>query len=246
MKRYISITLLVLASLDLTAQRRKAKLELLPSFPVEVDAQLEEWGTNLMPIDADSSWSVGISNDAEFIYAAVVIKDLALQQEAARHGVIININTEGKKKEGAQLIFPIPDSESVRAMVNDEDLPNMNVRQELIKRSRGYGVKGFARIVDGRLSFENTYRVHAAATLTDDDLLVYESKIPIQALGLSHPEKPVAIQCMINNRFTLLQKTLKQRTNARGGGIYGGRQPTVKSPYRMRTDIWLLTRLNEN
>lgn len=245
MKRYLSIAVLILASLDLLAQRRKQKFELLPAFPVEVDADLSEWEDQLAPIDQDSSWSLAISNDAQFIYAAVQINDVALQQEAARNGIIININTDGKKRDGAQLTFPIPDSESIRAMVNDENLPNMNVREELIKRSRGYGVQGFVRIVDGRLSFDNTYGVHAAARLTDDDRLVYESKIPIEALGLSDRQSEIAIQCVINNRFSILQKTLKNRSNPRGG-IYGRRPPSVKSPYRMKTDVWIVSRLNEN
>lgn len=245
MKRYISIAVLVLSSLDLLAQRKKEKLELLPSFPVEINADLSEWKDQLMPIDQDSSWSVAISNDSEFIYAAVRIKDVALQQEAARSGVIININTDGKKRDGAQLVFPIPDSESIRAMVNDENLPNMNVREELIKRSRGYGVTGFTHIIDGRLSFENTYGVQAAAQLTEDDLLVYESQIPIAALGLTDRQAEIAIQCVINNRYTILQQAIKNRPRSRTG-VYRGRQPTVKNPYRMKTDVWVVSVLNEN
>lgn len=245
MKRYLSIAVLILASLDLLAQRRKQKIELLPTFPVAVDADLREWGDQLVPIDQDSSWSFAISNDARFIYAAVQIKEVALQQEAARNGIIININTEGKKKDGAQLIFPTPDSESIRAMVNDENLPNMNVREELIKRSRGYGVQGFARIVDGQLSFDNTYGVQAAARLTDDNRLVYESKIPIEALGLRDRQSKIAIQCVINNRFSILKKVQKSRSNPRGG-IYGRRQPSVKNPYRMKTDVWIVSVLNAN
>ena len=48
MKRYLSIAVLILASLDLLAQRRKQKNEFLPTFPVEVDADLREWGDQLV------------------------------------------------------------------------------------------------------------------------------------------------------------------------------------------------------
>ena len=245
MKRYICIIVLICMGLSLSAQRRKEKLTLLPSFEVKVDGDLTEWADRLMPVDQDSSWSVAVSNDATFIYAAVRIKDIALQQEAARNGVIININTDGKKRDGAQLIFTIPDSESIRAMINDENLPEMNVREELIRRSRGYGVHGFARIVDGRLSFDNRYGVRAAARLDDQDVLVYESQIPIQALGLSDAQQKVAIQCLLNNRFTMLKQALKDRPSTRAG-VYGNRRPTVKSPYRMPTEMWVVTTLNEN
>ncbi|GEM66423.1 hypothetical protein SMI01S_00290 [Sphingobacterium mizutaii NBRC 14946 = DSM 11724] len=245
MKRNIIIAILIFASSTLLAQKKKDRYAILPTFQVQVDGDLKEWENQLSVIGQDSSWSFAVTNDANYLYTAVQIKNLALQQEAARNGIIVNINPEGKKKDGAILVFPIPDSESVRAMVNDENLPNMNVREELIKRSRGYGVKGFARIVDGRLSFDNTYGVLALAKLMDNDVLVYESKIPIQAIGIKDLKGPIAIQIMINNRFTILQKTIKSRPDPRGS-MYGRYSPTVKSPYKTKIDAWVLGRLNKN
>jgi len=243
MKRNIIIAILIFASSSLLAQKKKEPYAILPSFQVTLDGDLNEWDDQLTLVDKDSSWSFAVTKDGEFLYAAVKIKDLALQQEAARNGIIINVNADGKKKDGATLIFPIPDSESVRAMRNDENLPNMNVREELIKRSRGYGVKGFARIVDGLLSYDNTYGVQAVAKLLDNDVLAYESKIPIQAIGIKDLNKPVAIQIMINNRFSILQKTIKSRPDPRGS-YYGRYTPTVKSPYKMKTDVWIFGTLN--
>ena len=104
-------------------------------------------------------------------------------------------------------------------------------------------MKGFARIVDGRLSFENTYGVLALAKLMDNDVLVYESKIPIQSIGIKDLKDPVAIQIMINNRFTILQKTIKSRPDPRGS-MYGRYSPTVKSPYKTKIDAWILGTLN--
>ena len=243
MKRNIIIAILILASSSLLAQKKKEGYAILPSLEVAVDGDLKEWGEKLSVVGADSSWSFAITKDANFLYVAVQIKDLSLQQEAARNGIIVNINPNGKKKDGAQLVFPIPDSESVRAMVNDDNLPNMNVREELIKRSRGYGVRGFAHIVDGRLSFENTYGVKAVAKLADNDVLIYESKIPIQAIGIKKINDPVAIQIMINNRFSQMQKTMKSRPDPRGS-MYGRYTPTIKSPYKTKLDVWILGTLN--
>lgn len=243
MKRNIIIAILILASSSLLAQKKKEGYAILPSFEVAVDGDLKEWGEKVSVVGADSSWSFAVTKDANFLYVAVQIKDLSLQQEAARNGIIVNINPNGKKKDGAQLVFPIPDSESVRAMVNDDNLPNMNVREELIKRSRGYGVRGFAHIVDGRLSFENTYGVKAVAKLADNDVLIYESKIPIQAIGIKKINDPVAIQIMINNRFSQMQKTMKSRPDPRGS-MYGRYTPTIKSPYKSKLDVWILGTLN--
>ncbi|WP_144038052.1 hypothetical protein [Sphingobacterium sp. 1.A.4] len=247
MKRITIFSCLIFACSSLLAQKKKENYQILPSFPVKVDAQLTEWNGKLNLIDADSSWMFGVSNDAEYIYVAMRIKDAVLQQDAVRNGIIINVNTDGKKRDGAQLIFPVPDSETLRAMANDENLPNMNVREELIKRSRGYGVKGFSRIVDGRLSFDNTYGVQAVAKLEGNEILSYESKIPISALGLKDPKQTLGIQVMINNRFAQLQKMLKNQPSQTGryGGMYGRPAPSIKNPYKMKTDVWIVGKLNE-
>lgn len=247
MKRIIILFYLVLTCSSLLAQKKKEKYELLPSFPVKVDADLKEWEGKLTLMDADSSWMFGLTSDADYLYAAVRIKDPMLQQEAVRNGIVININPDGKKKDGAQLIFPIPDSETLRAIANDENLPNMNVREELIKRSRGYGVRGFAHIVDGRLSFDNTYGVQISAKLLENGAMLYESKIPIASIGIKNRNKEVAIQVMINNRYAQLQKMLKNRPAPTGmyGGIYSRPTPTVKSPFKMKTEVWVFGQLKE-
>ncbi|WP_293935357.1 hypothetical protein [Sphingobacterium sp. UBA6645] len=247
MKRTIICTLLVFVCASVFAQKKQKKDEygLVPTFPVTIDADLAEWRDKLTPMDQDSSWSFAISNDADFIYAAIKVKNEMLQYEAVRNGFIININKDGKKKDGAALIFPIPDSESRRAMRQDDNFGNMNVREELIKRSRGYGVKGFQRIVDGLLSFQNTYGVQAIAKLTAENELIYEAKIPIDAIGLKDPKQTVAIQVQLNNQYAILQKALRNRPQ-QNRGIYGAPSaPTVRIPYSVKTEVWIVGPLNE-
>lgn len=247
MKKIIINLIMIFSCMSLLAQKKKEQYQLLPTFPIAIDGSLQEWEDNLTLVDPDSSWSFGISNDAEFIYVAVRVKDPILQQDATRHGILININNEAKKKDAAQLLFPVPDAETLRAMANDDNLPNLNVREELIKRSRGYQVRGFDHIVDGLLSFENTYEVHAVAKLLEGDLLVYEAKIPISGIAIKNRNKNVAIQVMINNRFAQLQKLMKNRPTQRQsvyGGIYNT-SPTLKNPYKVKTDVWWVGKLNE-
>lgn len=245
MKRTIICTLLVFLSASVSAQKKKKdEYRLVPTFPVTIDADLVEWADKLAPMDQDSSWSFAVSNDTDFIYAAIKVKNEMLQYEAVRNGFIININKDGKKKDGAALIFPIPDSESRRAMRQDDNFESMNVREELIKRSRGYGVKGFQRIVDGLLSFENTYGVQAIAKLTAENELIYEAKIPIDAIGLKDPKQTVAIQVQLNNQYAILQRALRNRPQQHRG-IYGAPStPTVRIPYSAKTEIWIVGPLN--
>jgi len=247
MKKIIINLIMIFSCMSLLAQKKKEQYRLLPSFPITVDGSLAEWGDQLFMMDPDSSWGFAISNDAHFIYVAVQVKDPILQQDATRHGILININKEAKKKDAAQLLFPVPDAETLRAMANDDNLPNLNVREELIKRSRGYQVKGFDQIVDGLLSFENTYEVHAVAKLLPNDRLVYEAKIPLESVAIKDIQKDIAIQIMINNRFAQLQKLMKNRPNTRQS-VYGrtyNSSPSLKNPYKVKTDIWWVGKLNE-
>lgn len=247
MRKAIIVILMVLVCVNVFAQKKKKEeYQLVPPFPVTVDANLLEWDGKLTPIGQDSSWSFAVTNDSEFIYLAVLVKNEMLQYEAVRNGIVLNINKDGKKKDGAQLIFPIPDSESRRAMSQDDNFENMNVREELIKRSRGYGIRGFQHIVDGLLSFENTYGVLAKAKLTEANVLIYEAKVPIDAIGLPNSDQTVAIQVQLNNQYALLQKAMRNRVQP-SRGIYGP-PPTrsVRSPFTAKTDIWIVTRLNKN
>ncbi len=245
MKTIILSTLMLFLCTGLFAQK-KTEYQLTPAFPVTVDGDLSEWRNKLSPVDADSSWSFAVSQDADFFYIAIQVKDKMLQQDAARHGFIVNINTEGKKKEGAQLFYPIPDSESIRALSRDDNLANMNIREELIKRSRGYGLKGFAHIVDGLLSFENTYDVKAFAKLNEQDQLLYEAMIPIKAIGFKRNQEKFALQLAINNRFVQLQKAMRKAPPQRVG-IYGMQpQTSLKNPYKVKTEVWMQGHLNKN
>lgn len=227
----------------LHAQSKKATLGFQSLSAISIDGDLSDWPT-LHEVSEDTTWSFAVGKDEKYLYIAAVVANPVLQVEVARDGILININTDGKKKDGARLVFPVPDAETIRAMRNDENLRADQVRNELISRSRGYQVEGFPTIVDGLLSFENTYDVHAVAKVTEDDLLVYEAAIPIAQLRLKDKRKPIAVQVQLNHRWRTMQAMANraasnQQYRGYGYGIPTSR-PTVKTPFKGKTDVWII------
>ena len=240
----LSNTILLLLSISFAFAQKSKDPTLVNGFAIRVDGELNEWQGKLAAIDADSSWRYAASSDGEFLYVALQINSQVLVQEAARNGIKVSVNPKGKKKAGAMLLFPTADDESKRALYNDENLADMNIPQELITRSRGYLMKDFAHIVDGQLSFENTYGVLVKASIDEQNHMIYESRIPIAAIGIKDLEQPVAIGIEIVIRNSQLLRALTP--HARKIANHYGKQPAkIKAPYNMKTEIWLVDKLNK-
>lgn len=246
-KKKISLVLLILSvCYVVVAQSKKENLKFLNLSAIQVDGDLDDWPA-LHEVSADSLWALAVGHHGGNLYVAVRVINPMLQVEAARNGILVNINRDGKKRDGAQLIFPVPDGETIRAMLNDPELRHDQIRNELIARSRGYRLKGFPLIVDGLLSFENTYGIQAQAKVSEDDQLVYEAVIPLEQLRVeSGGNSPIAVQVLINNRWREMQQAMDARASQRHRGYGYGMptyRPTVKAPFKGRTEVWIIDKL---
>ncbi|TJZ59766.1 hypothetical protein FAZ15_12760 [Sphingobacterium olei] len=233
--------LLVMGSLPFASfsQKKKSDVYTFQSISnITVDGDLNEWNDQLIPVEGDA-WSFGIVKEENKLLVAVRVQDPTLRQEAIRNGIIVNISYTGKKKDGAQLIYPFPDRERLRALAQDEELNVLTLQQELLNSSRGYYLNGFSRVVDGLLSFENSYGVKAVVKLDSNENLIYESLIPLELIQFKEDE--VAVQLVVNNRFIQLQKMAKNRSVNTPYSVYGRVQPTasIRNPYKFKTDVWI-------
>ncbi len=243
MKRLITTYILFFLVCATFAQAKKSDVKFVSGIKVVIDGQLEDWGTQWNTVgDKEPLWTYAIGYDNQYLFVAVKVIDPALQLEAAAHGISVMINKDGKKKEGMQFIFPIPDAETIRSMLEVGDFSAAHVKKELIARSRGYSVKDFPKIVDGLLSLNNAYGLQAIAKVDAADHLVYESAIPLAQLGLpAAATTPVAVEIAIqnrwNNRLTAQahkqqKPSAQQQTSAR-----------IKSPYKGKTAVWVIDKL---
>lgn len=233
--------LLVVASIPFVtfSQRKKSDVYSFQSVPnISVDGNITEWNDHLISVDS-GAWSFGIAKEENKLLIAVCVQDPTLRQEALRNGIIVNISYTSKKKDGAQLIYPFPDRERLRALAQAEDLNVATFQQELLNSSRGYYVTGFSKVVDGLLSFENSYGVKTVVKLDSNENLVYESEIPLDLIQFK--EDLIAVQLLVNNSFARLQKMAKGRSVNTSYSMYGRVQPTasIRNPYKFKTDVWV-------
>ena len=244
MKRLITVHVLLFFACAAFAQTKRAEIKFIAGITVQVDGQVEEWDEHLNSVgDVESLWSYAIGYDDQNLFVAVKVIDAALQLEDAAHGISVMINPEGKKREGMQLLFPAPDAETIRSMLEKGDFSSAHVRSELIARTRGYKVKDFPKIVDGLLSLNNTYGLQAVTKIDTADHLVYESVIPLAQLGLAEPTKPIAVQVAIQNRWIQTPK-LTMRSQQAAASTQKGASVRGKTPYKGKTEVWVVDQLS--
>lgn len=244
MKSLAVIIMSVFFPLVLVAQKnKKEEFKFKKLANITVDGNLSEWST--LDTLEGNLWSFGVSVIEGRLYAAVQVKDELLQKEALQDGIFLNISYNDKKKDGAMLIFPAIDRERLRALRQDEERNIENFKQDFLTSVRGYYVMGFSRLVDGLLAFDNDYGVEAKAIISEEGSLLYEAVVPLDLIALKGNE--IAVQIGVRTRHYQLQKAAANRTNTMNSNmrVYGRpmMQPTVKSPYEQRTDIWLIDKV---
>ncbi|MFD2743288.1 MULTISPECIES: hypothetical protein [Sphingobacterium] len=242
MKRIVAFHLLLVLALTAVGQAKNGSAKLIRDLAVQVDGKLAEWDGHWHTVgDQDALWSYAVTYDDQHLFVATKVIEPALQLEAAAHGVAIMINNQGKKKHGMQFIFPVPDAETIRSMLESGDFSATHVKTALIEGSRGYKVKDFPKIVDGMLSLRNSYGLHAIAKIDDSDHLLYESAIPLAQLGLVEGENTIAIQIALQNRWdigAMSKARPQQRTLSPNKGT-----ARVKSPYKGNTSVWIVDKI---
>ncbi|WP_270088767.1 hypothetical protein [Sphingobacterium sp. SYP-B4668] len=244
MRSVLLLSLICLTSTIVHAQK-KSKDVILPIPRVSglvLDADLSDWNNRLQPVDPDSSWSYAVARDETHLYTSIRIKDKNLQREAVRLGLTFGVNLTGKKKEEAMLIYPLADREDIREFAQTGEHKGKDTRKLLINTAKGYHVKGFPTVVDGNLSFQNSYGIIARMEVDAQDNLCYEAAIPLKQLNWNSDQSGVvAIQLRVNDMWSLLDKKVRQRTNA-VARPYGGQQQAKKNN-KIQTEVWILTSL---
>jgi len=241
-KYYWLILGILLPVLSFSQKKKKDQQYTFLSIPdIVVDGDLSEWEGKFYNADSEL-WQCALSREGNHIYAAVIVKDPSLLLEAIHRGVILNLSYDTKKKEGARLLFPVADRESVRALQQDPDRDGTDIRADVLKSCRGYFVYGFDKVRDGILSVQNDYGIKAVAKLDSNNILNYEAVISLDLVRFKSDN--IAVQLAVNTQYMLMQKVARERNNTMGMygygyGMYRPTQPTLKDPYSEKTEIWV-------
>lgn len=216
---------------------------------IKVDGDLADWGDSLRYRYEKQLLQYEIANDDENVYIAMRVMDSSSQMQALHQGFNLIINKEGKKKEGMEITFPIPDRESLRALAtkDSEEKPS-DVRKAVLDAARAIYVRGLVDVVDGGISLENSYEIKTAVKI-DTNAVSYEAAIPFERLGISTEDHlELAFNVKING---VIMRTVGggpiPMGRYRGYGYrdpygYYGNQPTRKEA-RKESGQWLLLKL---
>ncbi|GAA4803533.1 hypothetical protein GCM10023231_35690 [Olivibacter ginsenosidimutans] len=215
---------------------------------IQIDGKLSDWGDSLPYYFDKQELKYALANDEGHIYVAMQVPDGAWQMQALHQGFSFTVNTDGKKKEGASVYFPLPDRESLRALATkDKEEKPADIRKSILGAVRGIYVKGLTDVVDGFISLENNYGIRAIAAIDSNNTLCYEAVIPFERLGIYTIEaKDMAFNIKING---IVMRTVGggRAMNRYGYGGYGygypygayGMQPTRKEA-QQEPGVWLV------
>lgn len=245
-KFYIFFLFSLLPTLLFSQKKSKINYVIQEIDDVQIDGNLGEWKSALYTQDT-ALWSFALAKDKNNLFAAVRIKNERLFREAIISGVFVNLSYDDKKKDGAQLIFPRLSLELLNKFLKDEYQEQTFTDEELLKSSKVYHVKGFSKVIDGLLSFDNQYGIKAVARMDEQGALVYESVIPLDLVKFKTDK--VAIQLGINTEYSQINRVKKNSSqqNSRGMMIYG-RTPVInslKNPYSSETEVWFSGNINK-
>lgn len=220
MKAQLSFLMLIGLSFVSFAQEKTINSIWVDS--IQVDGDLSDWRDTLTYYFEDQGLKYSIANDANNIYIAIQVPDIAQQQKAIYSGFSITVNPESKEKSGPTVVYPIPDMAALRSTRTDEE-SSAKPLQRILDMVRAIYIYSFENIVDGKISLNNTYGIRAAAKIDSTNVLNYEAAINIKQLNIDKAS-PFTLNLRINETIT---SSFTEPNSMRGmyGYPYYGRDP---------------------
>lgn len=188
----------------------------------DIDGNHKEWGDSLKHFEKDTRFHYSIANDDKNLYLAISVSDRQRIQNILAGGITFFVTTDGKKKEGQSIVFPV----TSRYKPLKKMTPEEAIRQSL-NSAKAITVKGFPKILDGNISINNDFGISAAAAFTDSGKLLYEAAIPLERLNLTAgTAKELNINVKLNipdhpPRVSRIYETPYETRRRRNRGDYG-------------------------
>ncbi len=234
-----------------SAQRNKGNVQRSLDWAtgIVVDGKLDDWGDTLLYDHAAQHLQYHIKNDEAYLYVAMRITDTDRQMQALAQGCSFMVNTNGKKREGPAVIYPIADRLAFRTIMSaDNDNRPEDMRQGALEAIRSIYVMRFEDILDGQISLDNNYGIKANATIDSTDALCFEAAVPFDRLGIRAEEvKNLAFNVRING-IIMPTSSGMGNTMRRGypygyGYPYGGYGQPMPARPREEPGVWVVAPL---
>ncbi len=143
-----------------------------------------EWSIPLKFFDKESKLNYDISNDKNNLYVIFKITDELTKMRVLNSGMQFAIDVKGKKTFPVSINYPLSSEHNVQsggdiAYTNESG----NVSEEAIMAASKQMMRlsGFnPEVKEGLVPQKNEYGIHAAMTVTGDDILYYELSVPFK------------------------------------------------------------------
>lgn len=221
------IALLILSLISgrlLYAQEIEENIRMVKPF--KADGISNEWNEPLNQYNDATKLAFALANDDKNLYIIIESLDPQTTFSVLRGGITLNINTEGKKKDGAKLTFPLMertpmlrDGEAHHTLSSDQEMHDLATTNKSIR------VSGFKNIADGELPAINQDGIETGMSIHPNRDLIYELSITLAQLQVGLDlKKPIVYHIKINEpgKSSFNREGAPQGGN-RSGGRSGGR-----------------------
>lgn len=171
--------------------------------PFKADGISNEWNEPLNQYNDATKLAFALANDDKNLYIIIESLDPQTTFSVLRGGITLNINTEGKKKDGMKLTFPLmerpPMAKEGEEHHGHAALSPDGAAQDPVVMNKSIRVSGFKNIADGELPAINQDGIETGMSIQPNRDLLYELSIPLAQLQVGLDlKKPLVYNIKIN------------------------------------------------
>jgi len=226
----LSVFSIILCGLSAKAQDIEENIRMVKPF--KADGVSNEWNEPLNQYNDATKLAFALANDDQNLYIIIESLDPQTTFSVLRGGITLNINTEGKKKDGMKLTFPLMDRPPMpkegeghreRAPISPDGNAELH---DPAAMNKGIRVSGFKNIPDGELPAINQDGIETGMSIHPNRDLIYELSIPLSQLQIGFDlKKPLVYNIKINepNKSGFKRDGRSEGAGGGKGGRSGGR-----------------------
>ena len=226
--KHILFLLLIFILSNAKAQEVEDNIRMVKPF--KADGISNEWNEPLNEYNEATKLAFALANDDKNLYIIIESLDPQTTFSVLHGGITLNINAEGKKKKGVNLVFPLRDgSANAENHQNDKDYGLLHpIKEEVLAEqlliNKKIAVSGFKNIPNGDLSLSNSYGIETGMSVNSNRDLIYELSIPLAELQVDlNAKKPLMYNIKINSPAKLnFKKTGQLESGNHSGGMSRG------------------------
>jgi len=192
---------IMLVGFSVKAQDVEENIRMVKAF--KADGISNEWNEPLNQYNDATKLAFALANDDKNLYIIIESLDPQTTFSVLRGGITLNINTEGKKKDGMKLTFPLMDRVPMPKEGEEHHdhaplSPDGAVHDPVVM-NKIIRVSGFKNIADGELPAINQDGIETGMSIHPNRDLIYELSIPLAQLQVGLDlKKPLVYNIKIN------------------------------------------------